>query len=56
MSLSNPGTAAPRGIVHHYFDETIDAQSEYGGETPSVFSAYSVADANTLGDISPDAL
>ncbi|GJE94908.1 hypothetical protein PsYK624_110840 [Phanerochaete sordida] len=46
----------PRGIVNHYFDETIDAQSEYGGETPSVFSAYSAADANTLGDISPDAL
>ena len=36
--------------------ETIDYQSEYGGETPSVFSAYSAADNNTLGDISPDAL
>ena len=36
--------------------ETIDSQSEYGGATPSVLSAYSVADANTLGDISPDAL
>ncbi|KAI0695546.1 Six-hairpin glycosidase-like protein [Cytidiella melzeri] len=46
----------PRGIVNHYFDETIDSQSEYGGETPSVFSAYSAADMNTLGDISPDAL
>ena len=36
--------------------ETIDSHSEYGAETPSVFSAYSAADMNTLGDISPDAL
>ena len=36
--------------------ETIDSQSEYGDETHSLFSAYSVADMNTLGDISPDAL
>ncbi|KAI0087956.1 Six-hairpin glycosidase-like protein [Irpex rosettiformis] len=46
----------PRGIVNHYFDETLDSHSEYGPETPSVFSAYSAADMNTLGDISPDAL
>lgn len=38
------------------FQETMDAHSEYGAETPSVFSAYSAADLNTLGDISPDAL
>ncbi|KAI8993796.1 Six-hairpin glycosidase-like protein [Trametes punicea] len=46
----------PRSLVHHYFDETIDAQSEYGDETHSLYSAYSAADLNTLGDISPDAL
>ncbi|KAI0342026.1 hypothetical protein BDW22DRAFT_1358151 [Trametopsis cervina] len=46
----------PRGIASHYFDETLDSQSEYGGETPSAFSAFSAADMNTLGDISPDAL
>ncbi|KAI0758346.1 Six-hairpin glycosidase-like protein [Irpex lacteus] len=46
----------PRGIASHYFDETLGDRSEYGGETPSVFSAYSAADLNTLGDISPDAL
>ncbi|KAF8210200.1 Six-hairpin glycosidase-like protein [Mycena galopus ATCC 62051] len=43
----------PRGIVSHYFDETIDSRSEFGDETKSAFSAY---DLNTLGDISPDAL
>ena len=36
--------------------ETIEAQSEYGGDAESAFSAYSAADLNTLGDISPDAL
>ncbi|KAH9949639.1 Six-hairpin glycosidase-like protein [Amylocystis lapponica] len=46
----------PRSLAHHYFDETIDSQSEYGDETHSLFSAYSAADLNTLGDISPDAL
>ncbi|EGO25801.1 hypothetical protein SERLADRAFT_448724 [Serpula lacrymans var. lacrymans S7.9] len=49
----------PRGIAHHYFDETIDSQSEYGDDTRSLYSAYSTmsaADINTLGDISPDAL
>ncbi|KAF9501663.1 glycoside hydrolase family 63 protein [Pleurotus eryngii] len=47
----------PRGVAHHYFDETIE--SEYGGdvsETKSTFSAVSGWDQNTLGDISPDAL
>ncbi|KAI0081875.1 hypothetical protein K474DRAFT_1655737 [Panus rudis PR-1116 ss-1] len=46
----------PRSVVNHYFDETIESQSEYGDETRSLFSAYSAADMNTLGDISPDAL
>ncbi|THH00906.1 hypothetical protein EW026_g1701 [Hermanssonia centrifuga] len=46
----------PRSVVNHYFDETIEAQSEYGGDAESVFSAFSAADFNTLGDISPDAL
>lgn len=43
-------------MAHHYFDETIDSQSEYGDEVQSLMSAYSTADANTLGDLSPDAL
>ncbi|EPS99906.1 hypothetical protein FOMPIDRAFT_97689 [Fomitopsis schrenkii] len=46
----------PRSLAHHYFDEHIEAQSEYGDETHSLRSAYSAADLNTLGDISPDAL
>ncbi|TCD62203.1 hypothetical protein EIP91_007236 [Steccherinum ochraceum] len=52
----------PRSVVNHYFDETLDAQSEYGGQSEygddahSLYSAYSHADLNTLGDISPDAL
>jgi hypothetical protein len=52
----------PRSLVHHYFDETIDSQSEYGDETRSLASArsafdlMSANDLNTLGDISPDAL
>ncbi|CCM00415.1 uncharacterized protein FIBRA_02445 [Fibroporia radiculosa] len=46
----------PRSLAHHYFDEHIDTQSEYGDETHSLHSAYSAADLNTLGDLSPDAL
>lgn len=46
----------PRSVVRHYFEETLDGQSEYGDEAPSLMSAYSAADLNTLGDISPDAL
>ncbi|KZT19920.1 hypothetical protein NEOLEDRAFT_1245578 [Neolentinus lepideus HHB14362 ss-1] len=46
----------PRSLAHHYFDETIDAQSAYDEETRSLYSARSVADLTTLGDISPDAL
>lgn len=46
----------PRSLVHHYFDETIDTQSEYGGDTQSLYSAISTLEVNTLGDISPDAL
>lgn len=46
----------PRSLVHHYFDETIDTQSEYGGDTQSLYSAISALEVNTLGDISPDAL
>ncbi|THH13216.1 hypothetical protein EW146_g6974 [Bondarzewia mesenterica] len=46
----------PRSLAHHYFDETIDYQSEYGDDAQSLLSAYSTADLNTLGDISPDAL
>jgi len=43
----------PRSLVNHYFDETIDSQSEFGDDARSMASA---ADVNTLGDISPDAL
>ncbi|EED78354.1 hypothetical protein POSPLDRAFT_135023 [Postia placenta Mad-698-R] len=46
----------PRSLAHHYFDEHIDTQSEYGDEERSLHSAYSTADLNTLGDLSPDAL
>ncbi|OCH93107.1 hypothetical protein OBBRIDRAFT_750112 [Obba rivulosa] len=46
----------PRSLAQHYFDEHIDSQSEYGDETRSLHSAYSIADLNTLGDVSPDAL
>ncbi|KAH7888809.1 Six-hairpin glycosidase-like protein [Phlebopus sp. FC_14] len=47
---------APRSLVHHYFDETIDSQSEYGDDARSLYSAMSAMDLNTLGDVSPDAL
>ncbi|KAG2150833.1 Six-hairpin glycosidase-like protein [Suillus clintonianus] len=46
----------PRSLVNHYFDETIDAPSEHGGDTQSLYSAISALELNTLGDISPDAL
>ncbi|KAF7321252.1 Glycoside hydrolase family 63 protein [Mycena kentingensis (nom. inval.)] len=47
----------PRAVVQHYFDETIDSRSEFGDDSKSAFSAFSIFDANhTLGDISPDAL
>ncbi|KAJ7287565.1 glycoside hydrolase family 63 protein [Mycena rebaudengoi] len=46
----------PRGILHHYFDETMDSRSEFGDDTKSAFSTMSALDLNTLGDISPDAL
>ncbi|KAJ7647363.1 glycoside hydrolase family 63 protein [Roridomyces roridus] len=49
----------PRAIVNHYFDETIDSRSEFGDDAKSAKSAFSLMsafDANTLGDISPDAL
>lgn len=43
-------------LMIYILQEHIDAQSEYGDETHSLRSAYSAADLNTLGDISPDAL
>ncbi|KAJ6609886.1 Six-hairpin glycosidase-like protein [Mycena sp. CBHHK59/15] len=46
----------PRGILNHYFDETMDSRSEFGDDTKSAFSTMSAFDLNTLGDISPDAL
>ncbi|KAG2339761.1 hypothetical protein BDR05DRAFT_575336 [Suillus weaverae] len=46
----------PRSLVNHYFDETIDLQSEHGGDTQSLYSAISALELNTLGNISPDAL
>ncbi|KAF8552505.1 hypothetical protein OG21DRAFT_1415935 [Imleria badia] len=46
----------PRSVVNHYFDETIDGQSEYGDETRSLYSAMSTMDLHTLGDLSPSAL
>ncbi|KAJ7783099.1 glycoside hydrolase family 63 protein [Mycena metata] len=49
----------PRGIVNHYFDETIDSRSEFGDDAKSAFSTFSTMsafDLNTLGDISPEAL
>lgn len=51
----------PRSVLRHYFDDNIDSKSEYEDDTKSA-SAFSVVsnfdnlDANTLGDISPDAL
>ncbi|KAJ7218094.1 glycoside hydrolase family 63 protein [Mycena pura] len=57
MSCRLPKTPrTPRGIVNHYFDETIDSRSEFGDDARSAFSAMSVFDLNTLGDLSPDAL
>jgi len=46
----------PRSLVNHYFDETIDSQSEHGGDAQSLYSAISALELYTLGDISPDAL
>ncbi|KAF8441332.1 Six-hairpin glycosidase-like protein [Boletus edulis BED1] len=46
----------PRSLVNHYFDETIDGQSEYGDDARSLHSAMSGMDLHTLGDLSPDAL
>ncbi|KAG1896677.1 Six-hairpin glycosidase-like protein [Suillus fuscotomentosus] len=46
----------PRSLVNHYFDETIDSQSEHGGDAQSLHSAISALELYTLGDISPDAL
>jgi len=46
----------PRSLVNHYFDETIDGQSEYGDDARSLYSAMSNMDLHTLGDLSPDAL
>ncbi|KAH7875369.1 glycoside hydrolase family 63 protein [Lentinula edodes] len=46
----------PRSTANHYFDETIDSQSEFGDDNRSAFSMMSAYDRNTLGDISPDAL
>ena len=49
-------------ILHIIFtflrlQENIEsARSEYGDDTQSLYSAYSAADLNTLGDISPEAL
>ncbi|KAH9942293.1 Six-hairpin glycosidase-like protein [Epithele typhae] len=48
----------PKSECHYspsYVSDTIDLQSEYD-ESKSLLSAHSVADRNTLGDISPDAL
>ncbi|KAJ7072348.1 glycoside hydrolase family 63 protein [Mycena amicta] len=57
MSCRLPKTPrTPRGIVQHYFDETIDSRSEFGDDSKSAFSAMSAFDLNTLGDLSPDAL
>ncbi|KAF7298214.1 Glycoside hydrolase family 63 protein [Mycena chlorophos] len=49
---------APRAIVQHYFDETIDSRSEFGDDVKSAFSVsgMSVFDMSTMGDLSPDAL
>ncbi|KAG8745427.1 hypothetical protein FRC10_008138 [Ceratobasidium sp. 414] len=43
----------PRSVARHYFDEHIDTASEAGAPFSA---AYSAMDANTLGDVSPDAL
>ena len=39
-------------LIFGFLQETID----YGDETQDLLSAYSAADINTLGDLSPDAL
>lgn len=46
----------PLSLARHYFDETLDSQSEYGDDIRSLMSAMSANDLNTLGDVSPDAL
>lgn len=44
----------PRSLARHYFDETVDTMSVAEGD--ELLSAFSAAEVNTLGDISPDAL
>lgn len=48
----------PRSVARHYFDEHIDATSDYGDEQAlySSFSHYSAAEGSVMGDLSPDAL
>ncbi|KAI0321072.1 Six-hairpin glycosidase-like protein [Amylostereum chailletii] len=56
LTVTFPSPLAPRSLAHHYFDETMDTQSEYD-DAQSLLSAYSNFDRHsTLGDISPDAL
>lgn len=45
----------PRSLANHFFDETIDSQSEYGDDMRSLPSAFSTSELNTLGDVSPTA-
>ncbi|KAH8995603.1 Six-hairpin glycosidase-like protein [Lactarius akahatsu] len=46
----------PRSLAHHFFDETLDYQSEHGDDILSLKSAFSANELNTLGDVSPTAL
>ncbi|KAH7108087.1 Six-hairpin glycosidase-like protein [Auriculariales sp. MPI-PUGE-AT-0066] len=48
----------PGALARHYFDEQIDATSDYGDEQSlfSTFSYYSAAEESILGDLSPDVL
>ncbi|KAH9045107.1 hypothetical protein EDB84DRAFT_1634459 [Lactarius hengduanensis] len=43
----------PRSLAHHFFDETLDYQSEHGDDIHSLKSAFS---ANELNTLSPTAL
>ncbi|KAI9444900.1 Six-hairpin glycosidase-like protein [Lactarius indigo] len=46
----------PRSLAHHFFDETLDSQSEHGDDIHSLRSAFSANELNTLGNVSPTAL
>ncbi|KAF8585999.1 hypothetical protein K439DRAFT_1342009 [Ramaria rubella] len=47
----------PRSVAQHYFDEHIDSRSEGGDDHSTIHTPFTTnSEANTLGDLSPDAL